>query len=81
MSPIKSLLSVVKAADNFPSSPYTDLYPSSHPTNGERYVPFHLSFQDYQRGLTPIGLLRPHVIEEIQAASSKNSVSSQRQRP
>jgi hypothetical protein len=75
MSTAKSLLSVIKAADNFPSSPYTDLYPSSHPTNGERYVSLHLSFQDYQRGLTPIGLLRPHVIEEIQTASSKNSAA------
>jgi len=61
----RSLLPIVLAADNFPSSPSSDPYPSSHPHTHEVYVPFHLTFEDYQHGLLPLGLLRPAVVQEM----------------
>lgn len=63
----RSLLPVVLAADNFPSSPFSDPYPLSNPATGETYTPFHLTFSDYQSQLPPVGLLRPSVLAELQA--------------
>lgn len=58
-----TLLSVVTAADNFPS--FSTSYPLSHPGTNERYVPFHLTFKDYEAGLPAIGLLRPQVLHDL----------------
>lgn len=63
----KSLLPVVIAADNFPGHLYADYFPTFHPVSGERYVPFHLTFADYQARLPPIGQLRPDVLAELQS--------------
>jgi hypothetical protein len=65
-----TLLQVVLAADNFPAFPSTSTYPTHHPTTRERYIPLHLTFQDYQSSLPPIGLLRPEVIAVIQQDDS-----------
>lgn len=62
----KTFLPVVLAADNFPSSPYSDPYPTLNPTTNERLIPFHLTFSDYQAHLPPLGHLRPEVISELQ---------------
>jgi len=62
-----SLLPVVVAADNFPGHVYADYFPSYHPSLGERYVPFHLTFADYQAQLPAIGQLRPDVLAELQS--------------
>lgn len=59
----RSLLHVVKVADNFPA--HGGLYPAFHPKTKERYVPFHLTYSDYASGLTPVGLLRPAVIDQL----------------
>ena len=61
---MRSLLGVVSAADNFPAFP--GLYPSRHPTNGEVYIPFHLTLDDHKNGASPVGLIRPEVLKAIQ---------------
>lgn len=63
MSPHRSLSHVVAAADNFPA--HDGLYPAFHPETNERYVPFHLTYSDFSSGLTPVGLLRPEVVEQL----------------
>lgn len=72
---MRSLLPIVAAADNFPS--HSGLYPSSHPTSHEPYVPLHLTAQDHQNHFAPVGLLRKDVIlalkEEVNAASGLKS--------
>lgn len=70
----RSLLPVVLAADSFPSSPYTHPYPSHHPVTGEIYTPFHLTFHDFQKRLSPIGMLRPQVIAEMQSDERESSL-------
>ncbi|ORY25161.1 NUDIX hydrolase domain-like protein [Naematelia encephala] len=60
----RSLLPIIETSDNFPSD-FTSSYPASHPTTGEIYVPFHLSFTDYQANLAPVGLLRPAVVSAL----------------
>lgn len=62
---MRSLLPIIAAADNFPAHP--GRFPTSHPLTSERYVPFHLTFSDHQRGLAPVGLLRPDVLAEMLA--------------
>lgn len=62
----KTLLPVVVAADNFPSSPLTDPYPSRNPTTGERLVPFHLTFADHHAALPPLGYIRQEVLAELE---------------
>lgn len=64
-----SLLPIVQAVDNFP--PFYETYPSKGPvTPGsaqqESYIPFHLSFSDFQAGCEPVGLLRENVWTLIQ---------------
>lgn len=63
---MRSLLSVVATADNFP--PHEGLYPLYHPTTREVYTPFHLSLADYESNLLPVGLIRPLVLLELQVA-------------
>ena len=63
---IRSLLSVVQAANNLPEHPNSP-YPTVSPDGTERYVPFHHTFADFQAGLPPIGLLRPAVVRELQS--------------
>ncbi|OCF33070.1 hypothetical protein I317_01870 [Kwoniella heveanensis CBS 569] len=65
---IRSLLHVLEAADNFP---LYDLPPAKPP---KPYVPFHLTLEDYEQGLTPLGLLRPDVLEEMRSVSEKQKV-------
>jgi hypothetical protein len=72
MSP-KSLLPIVLAADNFPSSPHDTSYPTSHPTTKEIYIPFHLTFSDYQHHLPPLGLIRPNILAELQSHSGDDT--------
>jgi hypothetical protein len=67
MSDLRSLLPIVLAADNFPAFPAATPYPTSHPHTNEPYIPFHLTFLDYQNNLPPVGLLRPHILAELQA--------------
>lgn len=62
---MRSLLSVVAAADNFP--PHGSAYPSAHPVTLETYTPFHLCRADYEASLHPVGLLRPSILIELQA--------------
>ncbi|KAK8845386.1 hypothetical protein IAR55_006099 [Kwoniella newhampshirensis] len=59
----RSLLSVVQAADNFPSYP---LPPSAPPAP---YLPFHLTLSDYLAHLPPLGLLRPDVLRQMRAVA------------
>lgn len=61
---MRSLLSVVATADNFPA--HEGLYPLYHPITKEVYTPFHLTLEDYEADLLPVGLLRPLVLLEIQ---------------
>ncbi|KAI9635984.1 NUDIX hydrolase domain-like protein [Dioszegia hungarica] len=63
---MRSLLSIVEAADNLPAHPSSP-YPTHSPDGTERYVPFHLTFSDFQASLAPVGLLRPTVLAELQA--------------
>jgi len=65
IDPERTLLPIVLAADNFPASPYDQPYPLFNPTTGERYIPFHLTFADYQANLPPVGYLRPEVINDL----------------
>lgn len=67
-----SLLPIVKAADNLPPHPHSP-FPTHSPDGAERYVPFHLTFSDFQRNLTPVGLLRPSVVAELQSVGSGSS--------
>jgi hypothetical protein len=53
------LLDLVAVADNFP---YQE---SPADTQGELWLPFHLTRQDFDIGLPPLGLLRPGVMDEI----------------
>ncbi|WWC67082.1 uncharacterized protein I206_100989 [Kwoniella pini CBS 10737] len=62
---IRSLLPVVEIADNFPSY---DLPPSPPPSP---YVPFHLTLEDYQNNLFPLGLLRQDVLREMKNTSDQ----------
>jgi hypothetical protein len=62
---MKSLLSIVEAADNLPAHPLSP-YPTHSADGTERYVPFHLTFADFQASLPPVGLLRPAVVAELQ---------------
>lgn len=68
---MRSLLGIVKAADNFPAHPHSP-FPTHSPDGSERYVPFHLTFADYQAGLPPLGLLRPVVLQELQSEDSED---------
>ncbi|KAK1926269.1 NUDIX hydrolase domain-like protein [Papiliotrema laurentii] len=61
----RSLLPVVMAADNFPSSPLNDPYPVYNPDNGDKYIPFHLTFDDHHK-LPPVGMIRPSVLAAMQ---------------
>jgi hypothetical protein len=63
---IRSLLSVVQAADNLPPHPHSP-YPTHSPDGAERYVPLHLTLDDHKASLPPIGLLRPEVVRELRA--------------
>lgn len=72
-----SLLPFVKAADSFPdyiSQP--SAYPLKHPETGEVYVPFHLCPSDFDAKLTPLGLLRPNVVEELQAFEAESRMGA-----
>ncbi|WVR03387.1 hypothetical protein IAU60_000378 [Kwoniella sp. DSM 27419] len=60
---IRSLLPVIERVDNFP---YYALPPAPAPTP---YVPFHLTLEDHNNHLPPLGLLRQDVLREMQAAS------------
>ena len=71
---MRSLISVVAAADNFP--PHEGLYPLYHPTTREVYTPFHLSLADYEYDLLPVGLLRPSVLLELQAEVEEHESSA-----
>ena len=71
---MRSLLSVVAAADNFP--PHEGLYPLYHPTTREVYTPFHLSLSDCESDLLPVGLLRPSVLLELQAEVEEHESSA-----
>ena len=62
-----SLLPIVLAADNFPTTSANELFPLYNPQNAEIYTPFHLTLSDYQNHLPPVGLLRPSVLAELQA--------------
>lgn len=63
---MQSLLSIVQAADNFPAHPSSP-YPTQSPDGSERYIPFHLTFSDFQVSLPPLGLIRPVILAELQA--------------
>ncbi|WWD22331.1 hypothetical protein CI109_106822 [Kwoniella shandongensis] len=63
----RSLLSVVEAADVFPSYP---LPPSAPPAP---YVPFHLTLADHLAHLPPLGLLRPDVLREMKKVVATQS--------
>ncbi len=63
----RSLLPIILAADNFPSSPKHDPYPLSNPSTKETYTPFHLTFPDFQARLPSVGILRPSVLAELQS--------------
>jgi hypothetical protein len=62
----RSLLPVVMAADNFPSSPLNDPYPVYNPDNGDKCIPFHLTFDDHHKRLPPVGMIRPSVLAAMQ---------------
>lgn len=59
------LLDLVAVADNFP---YQE---SPADTQGELWLPFHLTRQDFDGGLPPLGLLRPGVMNEIRKDCNK----------
>lgn len=61
---IRSLLPVVQAGNNLPPHPHSP-YPTHSPDGTERYVPFHLTPEDYQAGCPLIGLLRPQVVQAL----------------
>ena len=63
---IRSLLPVVQDANDFPPHPHSP-YPTHSPDGSERYVPLHLTLADYHAACPPLGLLRPHVVEELLA--------------
>lgn len=72
-----SLLPFVKAADSFPdyiSQP--SAYPLQHPETGEVYVPFHLCPADYEAKLTPLGLLRPNVVQELRTFEAESKMGA-----
>lgn len=72
-----SLLPFVKAADNFPDYiTQPSAYPLQNPETGEQYVPFHLCAEDYERRLTPVGLLRPNVVEEMQIFEKESNMGA-----
>lgn len=64
-STTKSFLSVVLAADNFPSSPYADPYPAKDPKTGQPYIQFHLTRADYDAKLPPVGLVQREVLTAL----------------
>lgn len=77
--PAPSLLPFVKAADSFPD--YISqgaAYPAAHPETGERYVPFHLCPADWEHKLTPLGLLRPVVVQELEAFEAETTMGAYR---
>lgn len=63
---MSGLLTIVQAADNLPAHP-TSPYPTHSADGSERYVPFHITFSDFQAGIPPVGLLRPSVLHELQS--------------
>lgn len=63
---MRSLLPIVATADNFP--PHEGPYPLFHPVSLEKYAPFHLCRADYDSACHPVGLLRPHILIEVQSA-------------
>jgi hypothetical protein len=63
---MRSLLTIVQAADNFPEHAPSP-YPTYSPDGSERYVPFHLTLADFHASLPPVGLLRPAVLVELRA--------------
>lgn len=72
-----SLLPFVKAADSFPdyiSQP--SVYALKNPETGEVYVPFHLCPADFEAKLTPLGLLRPNVVEELQTFEAESKMGA-----
>ncbi|EIW67813.1 hypothetical protein TREMEDRAFT_44834 [Tremella mesenterica DSM 1558] len=62
-SQTSTLLDIVAIADNFP--PFPTPYPTHHPITLEPYVPFHLTQEDYQNHLSPVGLVRSPVLDEL----------------
>jgi hypothetical protein len=60
----ETLLPVVQALNTLPSP--SAPWPTHSPDRKERYVPFHLTFADYQARLPPVGILRPQVVDALQ---------------
>jgi hypothetical protein len=56
-------------ADNFP-------YEATSDGHGEFYIPFHLTFQNYEARLPPFGLLRPAVLDQLANECNKRSLTS-----
>lgn len=71
---MSTLLHIVEASDNLPAHPSSP-YPTHSADGSERYVPFHLTFADFQASLPPIGLLRPSVLAELQADDGEDEGS------
>ena len=63
----RTLFPIVAAADNFPACSFADPFPTYNKLADEHLIPFHISFQDFQAHLPPVGLLRPGVVSELQA--------------
>lgn len=62
-------LDLVSAADNFP-------YEATSDGHGELYIPFRLTFQDYEARLPPFGLLRPAVLDQLANECNKRDLTS-----
>ncbi|ODO01930.1 hypothetical protein L198_02660 [Cryptococcus wingfieldii CBS 7118] len=62
--PSQSLLPLVIQADHLPA--YHAPYPSRHPITKQRIVPLHISFQDFQNGLPPVGLITKPVLKALE---------------
>lgn len=68
-SDTSSILDIINLADNLPSNPGSS-FPKLSPDGYKRYVPFHLSSADFEADITPMGLLRPMVLIELQQSGS-----------
>lgn len=58
-----SLLPILLQADNLPA--YTSPFPTVHPLTKRRIVPFHITFNDFQHGLPPVGLVTMDVVKML----------------
>lgn len=58
-----SLLPILLQADNLPA--YTSPFPTVHPLTKRRIVPFHITFNDFQHGLPPVGLVTMDVVKTL----------------